>query len=104
MAKKKSRGFQWVREDQDEVARERVERPIRQREKEHTRSLEAWVRRLCDVPVQTRRMLPIDPEIISGIERYAGMSRTPARGRLARRLAQQLRFEDLDDRVSKSIS
>ena len=41
-------------------------------------------------------MLPIDPELIAGIEQYAGMSRTPARGRLARRLAQQLRYEDLE--------
>ena len=41
---RKTKGFQWVREDQDEQAIERVERPIRQMEKDSEHDLELLAR------------------------------------------------------------
>lgn len=96
MAKRKDKGFQWVREDQDGEARPRIERAIRQREKDETKELENWVRRLADLPASTRARLPLSDEIKACLTQYAGLSRTPARGRLARRLTQLLRHEDME--------
>lgn len=95
MAKRKDKGFQWVRDDQDGEARPRVERAIRQREKDETKELEVWVRRLAELPASARAQLPVSDEIKAGLTQYAALSRTPARGRLARRLTQLLRHEDL---------
>ena len=84
MAKRKDKGFQWVRDDQDGEARPRVERAIRQREKDETKELEVWVRRLAELPASARAQLPVSDEIKAGLTQYAALSRTPARGRLAR--------------------
>ena len=81
MAKRRDKGFQWVREDQEEEARPRIERAIRQREKDEARELELWVRRLAEVPRGRWHTLGISDEVLKGLEQYTGMSRTPARGR-----------------------
>ena len=96
MARRKDKGFQWVREDQDQEARPRVERAVRQQEKNDTKELELWVRRLAEVPPGPRGRLPLSEEVLRGLQQYSGMSRTPARGRLARRIKQLLRHEDMD--------
>jgi ribosome-associated protein len=96
MAKRKDKGFQWVREDQDGAAKPRIERAIRQREKDETKELENWVRRLAEQPASTRARLPLSDEVKVALTQYAGLSRTPARGRLARRITQLLRHEDME--------
>lgn len=96
MAKRRDKGFQWVREDQEEEARPRIERAIRQREKDEARELELWVRRLAEVPRGRWHTLGLSDEVLKGLEQYTGMSRTPARGRIARRLKQLLRHEDME--------
>lgn len=96
MAKRKDKGFQWVRGDQDGAAKPRIERAIRQREKDETKELENWVRRLAELPASTRARLPLSDEVKAALTEYAGLSRTPARGRLARRITQLLRHEDME--------
>lgn len=95
MAKRRDKGFQWVRDDQEEEAKPRVQRAIRQREKDDTKELELWVRRLADLPAGPRGRLPLSEDVLRGLEQYSAMSRTPARGRLARRIKQLLRHEDM---------
>ena len=96
MAKRRDKGFQWVREDQEEEARPRVERAVRQREKDETRALELWVRRLAEVPRGRWSTLGLSDDVLRALAQYADMSRTPARGRIARRIKQLLRHEDLE--------
>lgn len=96
MAKRRDKGFQWVREDQEDEAKPRVERAIRQREKDETKELELWVRRLAEVPRGRWGTLGLSDDVLKGLDQYVGMSRTPARGRIARRLKQLLRHEDME--------
>jgi ribosome-associated protein len=53
------------------------------------------VRRLAQASSSTRAALPLDDETRATLDKLAGMSRTPARGRLARRVKQLLRTADL---------
>lgn len=92
---RKKRGYQWVREDQEEEAREYVDRPIRQREKDAEKGVELLVRRLVQIDASARAALPLDDDTRAALDKLAGMSRTPARGRLARRVKQMLRYADV---------
>jgi ribosome-associated protein len=93
---RKTKGFQWVREDQDEQAIERVERPIRQMEKDSEHDLELLARRLVELTPSARRVLPLPEETIAALDALAKLSRTPARGRQARFVKLLLRQVDLE--------
>jgi ribosome-associated protein len=94
---RKKKGFQWVREDQEEQAIERVVRAVRQDEKHAEHELELLVRRLVELTPAGRRTLPLAPETVAALDALAKLSRTPARGRQARFVKLLLRRVDLPE-------
>lgn len=93
---RRKRGFEWVREDQDDEAVEKVERRNRSADKAHTKRMEAALDKLMALPKGTRAKLPLHPELLAVLDELERSAPTPARRRLTLRALTWLREEDED--------
>jgi len=94
--KKKNRGFEWVREDQDEDALERVERPNRTEARKRIQDLGRLATALAALSPGSRKQLPLDPQIIDALNALAGTGPTPDRRRKTLRAKSLLDEHEVD--------
>lgn len=81
MGRKKKRGFEWVREDQEDEAIERVERPNRSAERRRVEELGRLATALAALSPGARQQLPLPAEVISALDDLADTRPTPDRRR-----------------------
>lgn len=79
--RKKSRGFEWVAEDTEGEAIERVERPNRSELKRYRNRLELLAKKLGGMPRGARAHLDLDPDVQDALDAYAATKATPNRRR-----------------------
>lgn len=106
MARKRTRHFEWVRDD---VAREEsavsfvdgeeeedVGRPS---PAEHAAAMDALrelANRLAALPASKRRQLPLEPDVLTALDELAALGHTPARRRQVHRVKGMLSHVDRD--------
>lgn len=96
--KGKNKGFQWVREDQDDEAIEFVDRVTHREIREEDASVDAVVQRILDCVPSKRAQLPISATFVDALAEADRLS-GPALSRHRRRLKRLARGEDLDEVV-----
>ena len=93
--RQKTRGYQWVREDQDDEAIERVDRQTHRQGREEDAEVEALAKRLLATPPRQRRHYPLSErllELLAEHDRIVGA----ARNRHLRHIKKTLRADDME--------
>jgi ribosome-associated protein len=93
----KPKGFQWTRDDQDEVALERKDRRTRIDIQSENKALEALGLRLAAMRPGDLVQLPLDPDTLEAIATYVGIGGKSAKRRQLLWVQNRLRTQDLDE-------
>lgn len=93
---RKKRGFDWVREDVEEEAREVPPRRDKGAEKRLRKRAEKLALHLMTQSVGVRRRLPIGEDTQEALDGLVASKPTPARRRLVLRVTTHLVEEDMD--------
>lgn len=79
--RKKPQRFEWVADEAEGEAVERVERPNRSAAKKQRKRLQALAKSLGAMSRGARRRLGLDPELDDALDAYAATKATPNRRR-----------------------
>lgn len=93
---RKDRGFDWVRDDVEGEARERVERRPRSRDKSEKAHLEALTEQLLGLSDTELGRVPLLPATAKAVRVLRASKPTPARRRQLLRVIGLLRHDDTD--------
>jgi len=92
--RQKTKGYQWVREDQSDAALERVDRTTHRQIRQEDAEVGALAKRLLDTPAKQRGQYPLSDELLAVLaehDRIVGA----ARNRHLRRVKKTLRADDM---------
>ena len=92
----KPKGFQWTREDQDEVALERKDRRTRIDIQSENKALEALALKLAALTPSDRAQLPLDEEALEALATYSRIGGKSAKRRQLLWVQSRLRTLDLE--------
>jgi len=93
----KPKGFQWTRDDQDEVALERKDRRTRIDIQSENKALEALALELAAIQPKDLDSLPLDDDTREAIATYVRIGGKSAKRRQLLWVQNRLRTQDLDE-------